>query len=166
LFKVKRRSNIVWKELIKLHKNENWKFGLYENERYLLTTFSTDEDVALQFMYEITDDSLVFRARVLFEFDEELTNDVMVLSSHFNSLLNNGSVRVDIKNNRVDFVNQGDLLTYMLYPTKIHHDLDRHFRITSDCFWAFRHMVSSGEEPVFVIAELIRRNNIKAGGDS
>ena len=157
LFRVKRRSEIVWNELVKLHKEENWNFGLYENEKYVLTTFG-DENNNLEFQYQVTDEKLVFRVRIASGFNEENTNDIMVLSSHLNSLLNFGMVRVSIKYNCVEFIYSGDILRYMIYPGEIHNDLDTHFQITKDCYWAYSHLLISGDEPVFVISELLKRN--------
>jgi hypothetical protein len=41
----------------------------------------------------------------------ERTNDILVLASHFNGLLNFGLVKVNIKYNYVAFVYAGDLIT-------------------------------------------------------
>jgi hypothetical protein len=153
---VKHCSEIVWNELIKLHRKENWNFGLYENERYIRTTFK-DNNNDLDFNYQVTDEKLVFRAIIAVDFREENINDIMILSSHLNNLLAFGMVRVDIKNNYVEYVYSSDLLIYMLYPSEIDNDLDRHYQITKDCYWAFSHLFSSGDEPVFVIAELLKR---------
>ncbi len=157
LFRVNRRSQIVWNELIKLHRKENWNFGLYENERYIRTTFK-DNDNELEFNYQVTDEKLILRAIIAVGFSEENITDIMILSSHLNNLLTFGMVRVNIDDNYVEFIYHGDLLTYMLYPVVIHSNIGRHFRITSDCYWAFSHMLNSGEEPVFVISELLKRN--------
>ena len=142
---------------IKLHRKENWNFGLYENERYIRTTFVDGNNNNLKFHYQVTDDKLFFRAIIVADFNEDHTNDIMVLSAHFNSLITFGMVRVNIKFNFVEFIYSGDLLSYMLYPGEIHRDIDTHFRITEDCYWAFSHMAKSGDEPVFVIAELLKR---------
>jgi len=158
LIRVNHRSDIVWKELIKLHKKENWHFGQYDNENYIRTTFADDNNNDLNFHYQVTNDKLVYRAVIAGDFNEDNTNDIMLLSSHLNSLLTFGMVRVNIKDNYVEFVYQGDLLVYMLYPGEIHTDIDRHFRITSDCYWAFSHLLNTGDEPVFVISELLKRN--------
>lgn len=157
LVKVKHRSEIVWKELIKLHKKENWNFGLYENEKYVRTTFIDENNNDLNFHYQVTDDNLVLRAVLISDFDEENTNNIMLLSSHLNSLLTFGMVRVNIKYNYVEFIYSGDLLRYMLYPGEIQSDIATHYRITKDCYWAFAHMAQSRDEPVFVIAELMKR---------
>lgn len=159
LFKVKHRSTIVWQELIKLHKKENWNFGQYDNEKYLLTSFADENNLVLKFQYGITDTKLVFRAIILNDFNEESTTDIMLLASHLNSLLTFGIVSVDINNNFVEFVYSGDLLVYLLYPGEIHTDIDTHFRATTDCYWAFAHLIDSGDDPVFVIAEFLKRND-------
>lgn len=157
LFRVKHRSDIVWKELIKMHIKENWHFGQYDNEKYVRTTFTDEYNNELNFHYQVTEDNLVLRSVIASDFNDDNTNDIMLLSSHLNSLLTFGMVRVNIKYNYVEFIYQGDILTYMLYPGEIHMDIDRHFRITSDCYWAFSHLLNSGDEPVFVIAELLKR---------
>jgi len=157
LLKVKHSSEIVWKELIKLHKKENWNFGLYENEKYIRTTFRDGNNNNLEFHYQVTDDKLVFRAVIVSDFSEDYTNDIMVLSSHLNSLLTFGMVRTNIKYNFVEFIYSGDLLRYMLYPGEIQSDIATHYRITKDGYWAFAHMAQSRDEPVFVIAELMKR---------
>jgi hypothetical protein len=159
LFKVKHRSEIVWNELIKLHKKENWHFGQYDIEKYVRTTFTDDNNNDLSFHYQVTEDKLVLRSVIASDFNEDNTNDIMLLSSHLNSLLTFGMVRVNINNNYVEFIYQGDILTYMLYPGEIHMDIERHFQITSDCYWAFTHLINSGEEPVFVISELLKRKD-------
>lgn len=158
LFKVKHRSEIVWDELIKLHKQENWHFGQYDNEKCIRTSFVDENNNSLEFHYQMNEERLVFSAVIVFGFDEDNTNNVMVLSSHLNSLLNSGIVRVDIANNYVEFVYSGNLLVYMLYPGEIHRDLKRHFQISRDCYWAYSHLFNSGDDPVFVIAELLKMN--------
>ena len=158
LFRVNHRSDIVWKELIKLHKKENWHFGQYDNDRYIRTTFSDENKNEMEFHYQLTDDRLLSRAVVASGFNEDETESVMLLASHLNNLLTIGMVRVNIEYNYVEFIYSSDLLRHMLYPGEIHTDIDRHFRITADCYWAFSHLLNSGDEPVFVISELLKRN--------
>ena len=45
--------------------------------------------------------NLQFRSIILQRFDEELTNDILVLASHFNGLLHFGVVKVSVKYNVV-----------------------------------------------------------------
>ena len=154
---VKKRSQIVWKELIKMHKNENWHFGQFDNEKYIVTTFNLKDDKEQKFRYEVTQNNLKFHTFILDSFDEHKTTDIMVLASHLNSLLNFGKVSVNTKYNCVEFIYYGDLVTYMLFPGEIHSDLRVHYDLTLDCFWAFTNLIETDDDPVFVISELLKR---------
>ena len=46
VLKVKNRTKIVWKELIKMHKKKNWHFGQFDNEKYIVTTFNLKDEKA------------------------------------------------------------------------------------------------------------------------
>lgn len=159
LLNVKKRSTIVWQELIKMHKNEKWHFGQFDNEKYIVTTFNLKDVKEQKFRYEVTQNSLKFHTFILDSFDEQKTTDIMVLASHLNSLLNFGKVSVNTKYNCVEFVYYGDLITYMLFPGEIHSDLRVHYDITLDCFWAFTNLIETDEDPVFVISELLKRKD-------
>jgi hypothetical protein len=159
LLNVKKRSKIVWEELIKMHKNENWHFGQFDNDKYIVTTFNLKDEKEQKFRYEITQNSLKFHTFILNSFDEHKTTDIMILASHLNSLLNFGKVSVNTKYNCVEFVHYGDLVTYMLFPGEIHSDLRVHYDITLDCFWAFTNLIETDDDPVFVISELLKRKD-------
>ena len=156
---VKKRSKIVWEELIKMHKNENWHFGQFDNEKYIVTTFNLKDEIEQKFRYEVTQNSLKYHTFILDSFDEHKTTDIMVLASHLNSLLNFGKVSVNTKYNCVEFVHSGDLVTYMLFPGEIRSDLRVHYDITLDCFWAFSNLIETDDDPVFVISELLKRKD-------
>jgi hypothetical protein len=156
---VKKRSKVVWEELIKMHKNENWHFGQFDNEKYIVTTFNLKDEKEQKFRYEVTQNSLKYHTFILDSFDEHKTIDIMVLASHLNSSLNFGKVSVNTKFNCVEFVHFGDLVTYMLFPGEIRSDLRLHYEITLDCFWAFSNLIETGDDPVFVFSELMRRYN-------
>ena len=159
LLNVKKRSKIVWEELIKMHKNENWHFGQFDNEKYIVTTFNLKDEIEQKFRYEVTQNSLKYHTFILDSFDEHKTTDIMVLASHLNSLLNFGKVSVNTKYNCVEFVHSGDLVTYMLFPGEIRSDLRVHYDITLDCFWAFSNLIETDDDPVFVISELLKRKD-------
>ena len=161
LLNVKKRSEIVWKELITLHKEENWYYGQFENEKYILTTFTDKENREQKFRYEVTENELLFHSFILNSFDEDKTNDILVLASHLNELTSFGKVSVSTKYNSVQFVYSGDLVKYMLYPGEIHSDLTSHYHLTIDFLWAFSNLIETNEDPVFVISELLRRNEDK-----
>lgn len=154
---VKKSANYVWKELIRYHKNSDWRFGQYENDRHIECSFIIDETSSLDFTYTVQSDNLQFRATILESFDEERTNDILVLASHFNGLLNFGMVKVSVKYNYVEFVYSRDLLIYSLFPGEINSVTDTHFRLAKDCVWTFSNLMKTGDDPVFIFSELLRR---------
>jgi hypothetical protein len=70
--------------------------------------------------------------------------------------LNFGVVKVSINYNCVDFVYTRDLLSYSLFSGEI-DDTIVHFNLTKDVFWSFNNMIHTGEDPVFVFSELMKR---------
>ncbi|MFV5691710.1 hypothetical protein ACM55K_06785 [Flavobacterium sp. LT1R49] len=116
-----------------------------------------DENNNVNFTYTVTDEKLIFRAIILSNFDDERTNDILVLASHFNGLLSFGVVKVSVKYNYVEFEYFRDLLTYSLFSGEIDSDTDTHFKLTKDCFWSFNNLIETGEDPVFVFSELLKR---------
>ncbi len=157
LINFRRCSHYVWKDLIKFHKASGWKFGQFEADKLIECTFEIEENSFLNFNYLVNNHSLIFRSIILQNFEEERTNDIMVLASHFNALLNFGVVKVSVKYNYVEFIYTRDLLTYSLFSGEIRSDTDTHFAITKDCLWSFTKLIETGDDPVFVFSELMRR---------
>lgn len=157
ILNVKKSTDFVWKELIKFHKNSGWNFGQFDNDKRLASSFKVDDTNYVDFNYVVSSDTLTFRATILPSFDEEITNDILVLASHFNGLLSFSVVKVSVKYNFVEFIYSRDLLTYSLFPGEINSDTDTHFCLTKDCFWSFNNLIETGDDPVFVFSELLRR---------
>ena len=157
LLNIKKRADIVWKDLIKLHKEAKWHFGQFDINKHIETSFHDQDGSIIKFNYRITHDDLLFNAIILQSFNEDFTNDIMVLASHFNGLLNFGKVIVNLKYNYIEFEYSRDLVTYMVYPGKIHTDISVHYNLTIDCIWAFSTLLETGDNPVFVISEFLKR---------
>lgn len=156
-FGLHRRDEKICKTLIDLHKSAGYHFGVFENERYIETIFTNDNNESIKFHFRIEADNLVYSALILPEFDVDRTNDILVLSAHFNSLLTFGMVRVDLKNNYVELVHKESLVSYHFFSGEIMNDLRRHYNVANDCLWAYNEMITSGEDPVFIMSELLRR---------
>ena len=159
LLTISKSSQYVWKDLIKYHKRSGWRYGQFDNDTCIECDFKVDDINSVNFNYAVNSGRLLFRSTILHNFDEELTNDILVLSSHFNGLLNFGTVKVSVKFNYVEFFYSRDLLTYSLYPGEINSDTDTHFELTKDVFWSFNNMIATGEDPVFVFSELLKRKD-------
>lgn len=166
LLKVKNRSEFVWNDLLKHHKEAELNFGQFDNDRHTEISFPIENGIVVKFNYSVTNDELQFSSIVLPSFDEEKTNDILVLASHFNGLLNFGVVKVSLKYNYVEFTYSGGLVTYMLYSGEIDSDLRTHYDLTKDCVWAFLNLLETGDDPVFVFSELLQRRENNKQEDS
>lgn len=149
----------AWLELIKFHNDSQWKFGQFEKEKRISTNFLINEMDSINFNYTVEKYKLLFSSTILKSFDEERTNDVLVLASHFNGLLSFGSVKVNLKYNYVEFLHFGETLTYALFSGEIENDFDTHYQLSKDCYWSFTNLIDTGEDPVFVFSELLRRKD-------
>ena len=157
IFNVKKSNDIVWRELIQYHKNGGWNYGQFDNDKHIECGFKVDDTHYVDFNYIVSSENLTFKATILQRFDEEITNDILVLASLFNGLLGFGVVKVSVKYNYVEFVYSRDLLTYSLFPGEINSDTSTHFNLTKDCFWSFTNLIETGDDPVFVFSELLKR---------
>lgn len=164
LLDVKNASQYVWVELIQLHKNAGRNFGQFEKDKMIKMSFEIYETNRINFNYSVNSENLIYRAIILESFDEEITNDILVLASHFNGLLNFGVVKVSVKCNYVEFIYSRDLLTYSLFPGEIDSDTDTHYKLTEDCLWSFNNLIETGDDPVFVFSEFLRRK--EEGGNN
>lgn len=157
LLNVKNASHYVWIDLIKFHKSSGWNFGQFDNDTHIECGFKVNDTNYVDFNYAVSSGMLTFRSIILQRFDEEITNDILVLASHFNGLLRFGVVKVSVKCNYVEFIYSRDLLTYSLFPGEIDSDTDTHYKLTEDCLWSFTNLIETGDDPVFVFSEFLRR---------
>lgn len=154
---VKKSSDFVWKELLSHHKASSWNFGQFDKDRRIECSFTVDESNTVDFYYNVTKTKLIFNAVVLKNFNEELTNDILVLASHFNGLLSFGVVKVDLKYSYVEMTYYGDILNYSIFPGEIDNDMTTHYHLVKDCYWTFQRLIETGDDPVFVFSELMRK---------
>lgn len=156
LLNVKNASHYVWKELIEYHRISGWKFGQFDNDKHIECSFPIDDANYVNCIYAVSSERLTFRSIILPSFDEEITNDILVLASHFNGLLTFGVVKVSIKYNYVEVVYLRDILTYSLFPGEIESDTSTHFHLSKDCLLSFTNLIETGDDPVFVFSEFLR----------
>jgi hypothetical protein len=145
----------VWSELLNLHRNRNWRFGVYETELYVESTFTLSENKDELYRYLLYGDELHFDVVVTNTFPPEVTTDLFVLAAHFNNLLTFGKVIVNTQNRNVVFTYQNEVSLYALYPEKIEQHLSRHYHISKDVHWAFEKFLEEREEPAIIIGDLM-----------
>jgi hypothetical protein len=145
----------VWGELLNLHRNRNWRFGIYETENYVESTFTLAENKDGLYRYLLYGDELHFDVVVTNTFPIEVTTDLFVLAAHFNNLLTFGKVIVNTQIRNVVFTYQNEVSLYAHYPEKIEQHLGRHYHISKDVHWAFEKFLQEREEPAIIIGDLM-----------
>ncbi len=156
-----KQEELVWKELKKLHTNTDWKHGIYEKEKYIETIFELGKEQVGAFYYMIYDGCFHCRVIILEDYPTELTTDLFVLAAHFNNLLNNGVVIVNVNSRYVEYHLKRDLLIPLLYSGEIYGQLARHYSTSKDIYSAFQRLVIDQEAPAIIIADLLKENETK-----
>lgn len=157
----KKQEEIVWKELKRIHADAEWKFGVYEKEKYIETIFEISNEQGGIFYYMIYDGSFHCRVKILEDYPTELTTDLFILATHFNNLLNNGVVIVNVNSHYVEYHQKRDLLIPLLYNSEIYFQLIRHYNTSKDIYSAFQRLVIEQEAPAIIIADVLKNNEAK-----
>jgi hypothetical protein len=159
---VNKSAAFVWKDLVKYHKSAGLHYRRYDKEKIIHRFFEIDDTNCIDFCYCVEAEKLNYRATILQSFDEEITNDILVLAAHFNALLTYGSVKVSVKYNYVEFLYSRDLLIYSLFPEEIDLDTHIHSILAQDCFKYFANLIETGNNPVFIFSDYLEENKAKA----
>ncbi len=154
-----KQEELVWKELKKLHSEADWNFGVYEKEKSVETTFEISEEVYGTYYYTIYDRSFHCKVKIIENVPLESATDSFILAEHFNNLLRNGVVIVNVNKQYVEYHSKSDILIHLLYPGEIHSQLLRHYNVSKDIFWAFQKLIKENEAPAFIIADLLKMND-------
>lgn len=154
----RKQEEIVWNDLKKLHADANWQSGIYEKDKYIETIFKISTGKKGNFFYMIYDECFHCRVKILEEFNTDFTTDLFILAAHFNNLLNNGVVIVNVNSRYVEYHVKRDMLIPLLYSGEIHAQLNRHFDTSKDIYSAFQRLITEHEAPAIIIADLLKNN--------
>ena len=150
-----KQEEAVWNDLKKFHADADWNSGVYEKDKYIETIFEISNGKAGTFYYMIYDECFHCRVTILEEFHPDLTTDLFILAAHFNNLLNNGVVIVNVNSQYVEYHQKRDILIPLLYSGEIHGQLKRHFNTSKDIYSAFQRLIIEQEAPAIIIADLL-----------
>ncbi len=153
----KKQEELAWADLKDIHLQAEWKSGIYEKEKCIETSFELSNGAGAVFQYFIYEGSFHCRVRLMENFPTDLTTDVFVLASHFNNLLSNGVVKIDVNTQSVDYHQKIDLLVPLLYKGEFHHQISRHYNTSNDIYAAFNRLVTEQEAPAIIIADLLNK---------
>jgi hypothetical protein len=154
----KKQEELVWKELKKLHADADLKHGVYEKDKYIETIFELGKEQGGAFYYMIYDGSFHCRVKILEHYPVELTTDLFILAAHFNNLLNNGVVIVNVQSHYVEYHQKRDLLIPLLYTSETYGQLMRHYNTSKVIYAAFQRLIIEQEAPAIIIADLLKEN--------
>ena len=157
----------LWSDLKKYfeHANKtgaNYKYGIFESEKYITTHYSIDKsNNTRQYRYilELENHRLVSLVFISEAYDEAKTTDVFILASHLNNILREGIVCVNPDICTILFEHRINELVPFLFPGEIHTQVVRHYNHSLDIIWAFDQLLLHNQDPVFIAAELLKRND-------
>jgi hypothetical protein len=152
---------IVWNSLKKLHRDAEWRSGVYEKEKYIESIFEISEGISGTFYYVIYDYMFHCRVKVLKKFPAELTTEIFVLASHFNNLITFGRVEIDVPDRFVEFHCNCEVVLPLIFRDELYNKMLLHCRLAKDMYWAFDKLVLENEAPAIIIADLLKKNEDK-----
>ena len=153
-----KQEALVWEDLKKLHTDAEWRSGIYEKDKCIESVFEFSKEKTGTFFYMLYEGYYHCRVKILEDFPQELTTDFFILAAHFNNLLNNGVVIINVENQYVEYHTKREILIALLYTGEIYDMLIRHFKTSKDICWAFQRLVKENESPAIIIADLLKRN--------
>ena len=151
-----KQEKLVWKDLKFLHKDAEWRSGIYEQEKTIETVFEIAPEKAGIFYYMIYEGCYHCRVKILENFPNEFTSELFILAAHFNNLLKNGVVIVNVHSQYVEYHQKKDILIPLLYSSEIYGQLMQHFNVSKDIYAAFQRLVVEQEAPAIIIADLLK----------
>ena len=102
-------EEIVWKDLKNLFDKMQWRFGVFEKEKHIESSFEIDKDISSTFHYMIYNENHHCRTLVANKYPTHLTSNIFILASHFNNLLQNGTVKIKGKNIMIEALEDVDI---------------------------------------------------------
>jgi len=155
-FNYNRQEELVWNDLKEYHKIQEYNSGVFEKEKTIESEFPILEEKFLKFTYFTQNGKLHFTSLILNKYDPDIASEVFILATHFNNILNEGSVIVHPNHLCVQFVLKTSYIANIVYPADKHRYTKMHYDSSIDVFWAFVKLVTEKEDPAIIIADLMR----------
>jgi len=156
-FNYNRQEELVWNDLKEYHKIQEYNSGVFEKEKTIESEFPILEEKFLKFTYFTQNGKLHFTSLILNKYDPDIASEVFILATHFNNILNEGSVIVHPNHLCVQFVLKTSYIANLVYPADKHRYTKMHYDSSIDVFWAFVKLVTEKEDPAIIIADLLRK---------
>ena len=158
---VHNRVSKIWLSLKRYYEQSGCNYGTYESMKFIETTYAINEkhQIYKKFQYHVDEKTDLLKSLVWISegFDSDKVKNILILSSHLNTLMNTGLVRVDTKHCTISMEMGISLLVPYLYEDEIYHLCGKHFNLSKDIVWAYNRLLIFDDDPVFIIIDLMKK---------
>lgn len=152
-----KQERIVWNRLKKYIDDSDIKHGVYEKERRITAVFEISEGKAVKCHYFLFENHLCNIMRFLDNYPTDFTTELFILATHFNNLLNLGTVVINVNDRYVEYALKRELIIHALSEGAIADQISAHYAIANDIYYAFQRLVEENEAPAIIIADLLKK---------
>lgn len=151
-------DDLVWNDLKKIHLDAKWRSGIHEHDKLIECSFNIEDSKVLSYLHFIRNGQFYARVTLVDEFEEELINDMFILTTHLNNILIRGQVTINPTNRSVNFTDYEPILIPLLYTGDIYEHITRHYNLSKTIYAAYNRLLYEGEAPAIIIADIINEN--------
>jgi|SRR5690625_2683677 len=159
---IEKREALVWEELKALFDRMGEPYFVGDIMQYFIgikmEMMENTHPVSMN--YYIHSKKVWFRSEVVSNFPERMVTDIFILASHLNNQLENGIVKVDVKEKKVIYLLSRTALLGLLYSRELNDQFSTHFFNTRDIWCAFHRLLDEGEEPAVIIGDFLRYSSL------
>ena len=157
------QARMAWSNWIRFLQHQKIRFARYDQEQSTEFRFLNEqEDASIRFQAHQQEGVLYFIASISLSGYTGDMDNVLKLSAHLNTFIHLGTIRVYVDRGIVQHQFRVRSSEYALYPDYIAYDFYRQYSMIQDLQWALDEMGKTGEDPLFIVAELIRRHENQA----
>lgn len=150
-----KRKKLLWKDLIELHKNENWNYTIHDNTWCMESLIQNNKNQINRYFYSIYRDKFYSRVKVIYDFPEDLTTNLFILTSHMNNILNEGIIHINIENKYIEYSKSENITVPLIHQQALKNQIILHYSASQKIQWAFEELINRNEEPDLIFAELM-----------
>lgn len=150
-----KRKKLLWKDLIKLHKNENWNYTIHDNTWCMESLIQNNKNQINRYFYSIYKDKFYSQVKVIYDFPEDLTTNLFILATHINNILNEGIIHINIENKYIEYSKSENIIVPLIHQQALKNQIILHYSASQKIQWAFEELINRNEEPVLIFAELM-----------
>lgn len=155
---IERQESILWQELKAFHKKINPDYLIHGTLKCIESYVETHKDFYLKYRYLIHDGKFICSVKHSFYFPDDVTIDIFILATHLNNILNGGIVKVNVENKYIEYTIEENVIVPLLKKEYLKIQIINHFNNSKLVQWAYDKLIVEREEPVLIIAELMRKN--------